>query len=120
MNMSLSRPVNKPELPDFSNTEGARLVDCPIKVLNNWLVIKPVPKMKTDRIILSDEAQIHQNAGVVVGCGGDVPNAKSLVGKTVIYAKFQHYEPYSFRDKNDKVHSYIILDYKGVIGELIE
>ncbi len=105
---------------ELTNTIGARLEECPIEPLNEYVIIKPVPKVKTSTIILADQALVSENAGIVIGVGGDVPNGKTLVGKKVVYAKFQHYEPYPFIDKTGKRNYYIILDYRALMGFILD
>lgn len=101
-----------------TNTRGAYMAECPIAPYNDVVVIKPVSRFKQGRIKLPEDVQVRENIGIVMGCGGDVPNAEEIIGKKVLYAKFQHYEPYPFTNKEGVTENLIVLDYRSLMGHV--
>jgi hypothetical protein len=102
-----------------SNTAGVRAKDCPIDVLNHFVVLKLVPK-REGLIAIPDTAQISENSAIVVGCGGDVINKEYLLGKHVIFAKFRYYEPFQFVDDKGKAENFLILNDTDIVGLFVD
>lgn len=102
-----------------TNTTGVRHKNCPIEVFNNFVVLLLVPK-KQGVIITPESTKVSENSAIVIGVGGDVPNKEYLLGKHVLFAKFRHYEPFQFTDKDGKITNLIMLTDSDLVGSFVD
>lgn len=104
---------------ELTNTTGVRHKDCPIEVFNHFVVLKIVPKQK-GLIALPEQSKGSENSAIIIGCGGEVQNKEYLLGKHCIFAKFRHYEPFQFTDKDGKVENLVILKDDDLVGIFVD
>jgi co-chaperonin GroES (HSP10) len=100
-----------------SNTAGISLDESPIEAYNHTILLRMQPQQKKgSKIFIPESAKAKMNSAIIVACGGEVENAKELLGKHIVFAKFRYAEPFKFTKPDGSTEDYLSLEDRDIIG----
>jgi len=123
--MSISRNWRNAKGEEFtrnsSNTTGLRLKECPLEVLNRYIIVK-LQRHEEGKIAIPDSAKLagSQNSAIVIGVGGDVLNKEWLLGKHIVFAKFRYAEPFPFKNEQGILEEHFIITDDDIVGVFVD